>query len=268
MRLALHIGGREQTPALGAAGGGTVDGALPIGEPGLEVLSCPGCNRPLRTGSRRCSNCGMRFLAGVQLRRATILLVVGFAAGLTAGGSIVTAGVMAGLPGVVRPPAQAEVPAAPAAGKTDPSATAPAATPSASVVVVTAPARSALRQTAVVNDRLAQGGVDLDAALAASSFDPAATATVIRVIASEAATGADQLARLATWPRAAALASDLRAFYDELRTTARSGLANSITNSPAYRTTAEALRTTLGRLPDLDARLAVLLEVAALESRP
>lgn len=267
MRLALHIGGRERTPALGAAGGGTVDGALPIGEPGLEVLSCPGCNRPLRTGSRRCPSCGMRFLAGVQLRRATILLVAGFAAGLAAGGSIVTAGVMAGLSDVVRPPAQADV-TAPAADTTGPSVTAPAATPTIQAGLAPAPARSALRQTAVVNDRLAQGLIDLEATLAAPSFDPAATATIIRTIASEAATGADQLARLATWPRAAALADDLRVFYEELRTTARSGLANSITNSPAYRTTAEALRTTLSRLPDLDARLAVLLEAAALETRP
>lgn len=267
MRLALHIGGRERTPALGAAGGGTVDGALPIGEPGLEVLSCPGCNRPLRAGSRRCPTCGMRFLAGVQLRRATILLVAGFAAGLAAGGSIVTAGVMAGLPGVVRPAAQAEV-TDPDVGATAPPATAPAATPTIEAGLAPAPARSALRQTAVVTDRLAQGLIDLDTALAGPSFDPAATATVIRTIASEAAAGADQLARLATWPRAAALADDLRAFYDELRTTARSGLANSITNGPAYRATAEALRTTLSRLPVLDARLAVLLEAAALETRP
>lgn len=264
MRLALNIGGRQRAAAVDAGGGpgaALAPAALAIGEPGVEVLPCPGCNRPLRTGTRRCPACGMRFLVGVQLRRATILLVIGFGLGLLAGGSIVTAGVMAGLPDVLgRPAAAAALPSTmPSPAPASPS---PAALPRSEVAAVPAVARSALLATAAVNERLADAVVPLDAALATSPFDPVAAAAAIRTVAAEAAAGADQLARLATWPRAATLANDLRSFYDELRTTARAGLANSLTNVAAYEATAETLRAILGRLPELDARLEGLLTLA------
>ncbi len=278
MRLALHIGGRQRAAALGTAGGraGSVDGAvdgtrtdeaLAIGEPGVEVLPCPGCNRPLRTGTRRCPACGMRFLVGVQLRRAAALLGIGFGLGLMAGGSIVTAGVIAGLPEALGRAAVAEtVPPSAATTSIPPGASAETVAPP-EAPVVPAVARSALLQAAAVNERLADALVPLDTALAATPFDPVDAAAAIRTIAAEAAGGSDQLARLATWSRAAALASDLRSFYDELRSTARAGLANSLTNAAAYEATAEALRGTLARLPELEARLEVLLAIADSPSR-
>lgn len=273
MRLALHIGGRQQAGALGTAGGpaGSIDGtvggtrtdeAVAIGEPGVEVLPCPGCNRPLRTGTRRCPACGMRFLVGVQLRRAAILLVAGFGLGLMAGGSIVTAGVIAGLPGALGRAAVAETVPPPAGTTSIPPGASAATVPPPEAPAVPAVARSALLQAAAVNERLADALVPLDTALATTPFDPVDAAAAIRTVAAEAAAGTDQLARLATWPRAAALASDLRSFYDELRSTARAGLANSLANSAAYQATAEALRGLAARLPELDARLEVLLAVA------
>lgn len=264
MRLALNFGGRQRVAALDAGGGpgaAVTPAALAIGEPGVDVLPCPGCNRPLRTGTRRCPACGTRFLVGVQLRRATVLLVIGFGLGLVAGGAIVTAGVIAGLPSALgRPAAAAARPSTmPSPGSASPS---PAALPRPEVAAVPAVARSALLATAAVNERLADALVPLDAALTTTPFDPVGAAAAIRTVAAEAAAGADQLARLATWPRAATLANDLRSFYDELRTTARSGLANSLTNVVAYQATAETLRAILARLPDLDARLDVLLTLA------
>jgi hypothetical protein len=261
MRLALDVWARERPSGRTTAASGAAEGTLPIGEPGLQVLSCSGCNRPLRAGSRRCPACGMRFLVGVQLRRAVILLVAGFAVGLAAGGSIVTAGVVAGLPRVVG----ASVPSAASAPSQVGVATpipVPTATPAPPDVPV--PARSALRQIAALNTRLAAGVDALDAILAAPTFDAATAAAAIRSIATEAAAGTDQLARLATWSRATDLASDLRTFYDELRSTARLGLAASITNVDAYRTTAEAMAAHLARLPEIEARLAILLEAAGL----
>lgn len=266
MRLALNIGGRHRATVGGGAGGRALEAGLAIGEVGVRLQPCPGCNRPLPTGTRRCPACGMRFLADVQLRRAMILLIAGFAIGLLAGGSIVTAGVMAGLPGLVagnERPAEAN-PTHPANAATE--ATPAPASPLAPTSPATVPAvaRSALRGIATANERLAVGQAALNDALAAASFDPAAAADAIRLVAVEATAGSDQLARLATWSRATTLAGDLRAFYDELRSVARAGLANSITNGPAYRATVEALQASLARLPELDARLAVLLALAGL----
>ncbi len=262
MRLALNIGGGRRV-TVGAGNGGSIEPGLAIGEAGVRLQPCPGCNRPLPTGTRRCPACGMRFLADVQLRRAMILIIAGFAIGLLAGGSIVTAGVMAGLPDLVAEnerPAEAN-PTNPATEATPAPASSLAPTNPATVPAV---ARSALRGIATANERLAVGQAALNDALAAASFDPAAAADAIRLVAVEATAGSDQLARLATWSRATTLAGDLRAFYDELRSVARTGLANSIRNAPAYRATVEALQASLARLPELDARLAVLLALAGL----
>ncbi len=262
MRLALDVWARERPSGRTTAASGAAEGTLPIGEPGLQVLSCSGCNRPLRAGSRRCPACGMRFLVGVQLRRAVILLVAGFAVGLAAGGSIVTAGVVAGLPRVVgaSAPTAESVPSEVGVATPIPVASATPAPPDG----VPVPARSALRQIAALNERLAEGLDAIDATLAAPTFDAATAAAAIRSIAAEAAAGTDQLARLATWPPATGLASDLRTFYDELRSTARLGLAASIANVDAYRATMEALAAQLARLPEIEARLAILLEAAGL----
>jgi hypothetical protein len=206
----------------------------------------------------------MRFLVGVQLRRAAILLLAGFAVGLAAGGSIVATGVAAGLPSVLRAPTVAGPVADDPAERTPSVPPAASSAPASPVTgeAIPAAARSALPAVAAANERLADGRSALEATLTAATFDVAAAAVAIRSVAAEAAAGSDQLARLATWPRAAPLAGELRAFYDDLRSTARSGLAYSITDGAAYRATAEALATILDGLPALDARLAVLLEAA------
>lgn len=270
MRLALNLAGRHRATGVGG-GGRALETDLAIGEARVRLQLCPGCNRPLPAGTRRCPACGMRFLADVQLRRAMVLLVAGFAIGLLAGGSVVTAGVMAGLPKLVAADARPADERLANTNQANPATPPPEATPApASPLVPTNPAtvpavaRSALRQIATANERLAVGQAALHDALAATNFDPAAAADAIRLVAVEATAGADQLARLATWSRATTLAGDLRAFYDDLRSVARAGLANSMTNGPAYRATVEALQSSLARLPELDARLGILLALAGL----
>jgi hypothetical protein len=220
---------------------------LPIGDEDGQIFGCPTCSRPLATGASRCPGCGTHLLMGVQARRASLFIVFGVAAGVLVG--IALAFVIA----IVSQPAAAVpgtgtnvVPDAP------PAATAvPAVDPAPAIPAMSL---AAFAQSANVNVRLAGSVSVLQAQLAAPEFDTIAAATAIRAIAAEAAMGSDLAPRLAAWADARDLAATLRDFYGDVRTTARRGLAASLTNSEAYRIAAAEMIVALGGLGAIDAR--------------
>jgi hypothetical protein len=141
----------------------------------------------------------------------------------------------------------------------------PSGAPGASapvVVVVPTPvptigavSRSALGQAAALNARLTAASSTLRLALRDKDLDSASVADQLRSLAADAAFGDDLASRLGAWDQAYALSLDLSNLYGSIRSTAREGLAASITNDPAYRASAQKMLAVLAGIASLDKRL-------------
>lgn len=226
---------------------------LAIGETDANIFNCPACARPLDVGTTRCPGCQTRLIAGVKATRAIGFLGIGALVGVMAG-SLIT-GTSAMLVVALSPTTAAAGP------------TTPDGRPVASQAVPGAPvapgsALTALRQTALVNQRLLEDAGRLDAALSVKRPSSVDIARILRSIASDAAFG-DRLAPdVGAWDAAAPLSSDLVSFYAQVGATARDGLAASITNERRYVDAGSEMRTLLGRVADLDERASALVTSA------
>jgi hypothetical protein len=212
-----------------------------------EIFDCPRCSRPLAEGVRRCPGCGLRLVAGIPLSRAGSFVIVGLIVGLAVGG-----GAIAGVNALTASHGTGGKGGSAAAGGStskagggNPAANGPP--PSISALM-----GSVVEQAGGVNVRLAEAANDLRVELNRSRFDTAATAAILRTIASNASFGAALSSRISEWPPGDEFAADLSAFYGSVRETARTGLAFSITNPGAYRQAGRDMLRVLDRLDVLD----------------
>jgi hypothetical protein len=229
--------------------------ALPIGDEERTIFNCPVCARPLATGASRCPKCGTRLVMGVPAKRAGLFMAVGGVAGAVAGGllvAIVGLGSIFVRAGMVTPP-PTPTPSSTVQPTNSPIVATPEPPPDVPPV-----ARSALAQAGSLHVRLASAADSLRVELAARNLDTTEIARSFRTIASTASTGSEVAGRLVVWDDAASLSVQLSSFYGELRDTARSGLAASLQNEPAYRAAAEDMLSVLEELGPLDAQARVL----------
>lgn len=237
-------------------------GALPIGEIDANIFGCPACARPLGSGSSRCPGCGARLIARVLAGRAIGFMASGLMIGLLVGG-----GVVAGISAMSRPldmaPATVTgttpvVSAAPVAS------VAPAASAVAPVKVPSIPsvATSALRQSALVNDRLALDAGRLTAALDVSAPSSSDLVRILRTLASNAAFGERIAPDLARWTQGASLSAGLTDLYVSIGAVAREGLAASLANTPAHVSAAQQMIVLMDGLTGLDAQARALASQA------
>jgi hypothetical protein len=212
-----------------------------------DAINCPVCGRRIGPSVTRCPGCTTRLLLGVHLKRASVFVGIGIAAGLLIGGTL-TAMVATGL----RPAPPVVV----AGGIVTPTAspvatTAPTVSPSA--VAVTTANANALHQSADLTARLTSRAAALRALIRARSLDTPAVARVLRATATDAANGATIAPRLANWPAAAELSTELTAFYAEAAAIAREGLRASLAYPEAYRDSGRRMLTLFDRLAAIDA---------------
>ncbi len=232
-------------------------GALPIGEIDANIFGCPACARPLGSGSSRCPSCGARLIAHVQASRAIGFIASGLIIGLLVGG-----GVMAGISAMSRPldvmSATAIASMAPIAGA------APVASAVAPVQVPSIPsvATSALRQSALVNERLALDAGRLATALAVSAPSSSDLVRVLRTLASNAAFGERIAPDLARWTQGASLSIGLTDLYTSIGAVAREGLAASLANTSAHVSAAQQMIILMDGLTGLDSQARALASQA------
>lgn len=248
----------------GRRGKDDVSEALPIGETDSNIFNCPACARPLGSGTPRCPGCGTRLIAGVQAGRALGFLAVGTAVGLLIGG-----GLMALTLTLSR-----VTPAVADGGTTLPSAL-PAATaaplltpPPAGGPVVPTAAQSALRQTALVNQRIATGAGLLAAALVADAPSSSDIARALRSMSSNALFAQGIAADIAAWDAGTVVAADLGSFYGAIHSTASEGLGASLNNDTAYIAAARAMLALVDGLGALDGAARDLAATIDLELPP
>ncbi len=236
-----------------------------IGEPDAHVFNCPKCARPLTEGTPRCPGCGVRLIMGVVLRRAGTLMVFGFIVGALIGGSVMSLVIST----LVNPAtAVATVDAADDPAATDPSG-APVASqaPAAVGPAIPAPALSSLRQSTLLDARIA---ADADALSEAYRTKASAVdiALILRSLASEANIGSDLAPQLRTWDDAHKLSMDRGDFYDAVGGIARDGLRASMSDKKDYRATAKTMLSALRRLVTLDAESRALATTAGVDLPP
>jgi hypothetical protein len=240
-----------------------VPNAGAIGEPDSHVFNCPKCARPLTEGTPRCTGCGTRLIMGVELRRASTLMGFGFAVGAFVGGAILAVV----LTSLVLVPAQAAQPIDPLTGAPATANPLGSAAPNLPDLAIPPSALSALRQTTLLDVRIAADRKALSEAYRdkASGGD---LALLLRSLAADAAIGADLVSQLNAWPTAHSAAADRAAFYAEISSTAHDGLRSSVNDTKAYRRTAKAVLATLKELKALDTASRALASVAGLELPP
>ncbi len=236
---------------------------IAIGEADAHVFNCPTCSRPLNDGTPKCPGCGTRLIMGVAVRRAMTLIGFGAIVGLFVGGMITSVAIKS----LVDPAATAVFD--PADGGTVPVATAaagPSTIPVPSAIPVSPAALTALRQTALLDARIADDASSL--ARLASGGSANDIAKVLRTLSADAAIGADIAPRLAAWPEAQTLSGDRAAFYGAISTSAHSSLGDSISDTKAYRANAKSMLKVLQQLGPLDAASRTLASVAEVELPP
>jgi DNA-directed RNA polymerase subunit RPC12/RpoP len=226
---------------------------MTLGQADANIYNCPTCARPMATsrGLQRCPGCGTRLLLATPISRVSVFVSAGLAVGLLFALTLsAAAGALTG-PRTTGPGASA-VPG---------SSSAPGVRPTALPSIAPA-SRAALGQLAALDARLASVAAPLRVALRDKDLDSAAVADLLRSLAADAAFGDDLASRLGTWDQAYALSLDLSNQYGSIRSTAREGLAASITNDPAYRATAQKMIAVLAGVAPLDKRLRDLARVA------
>jgi len=237
--------------------------ALPIGEADANIFACPGCTRPLGTGTARCPGCGTRLVAGVKASRAIAFVGIGVTIGiLVSGGTMALTSaisrpapiVVADTPAVAVAPTQVPVVVKPPAPVVDPGI------PSSAV--------SALRQSTLLNQRVVADAERLSAALAASKPSSAEIAPILRSLASTAAFGARLAPTVGEWDQADAVSSDLAAFYADIGGAARDGLASSLASHRAYVAAGERMLRIVAGLDRIDAATRAVAAAGNLELPP
>ena len=244
-------------------------GSLPIGELDANIFGCPACARPLGSGSSRCPSCGARLIARVQAGRAIGFMASGLFIGLLVGG-----GLMAGISAMSRPldvlPATTVTGTTPVASAAAVASAAPAASAVAPVLAPSIPsvATSALRQSALVNDRLALDAGRLTTALAVSAPSSSDLVRILRTLASNAAFGERIAPDLARWTQGASLSTGLTDLYASIGAVAREGLAASLANTSAHVSAAQQMIVLMDGLTALDAQARVLAAQAQIQLPP
>jgi hypothetical protein len=218
-----------------------------IGDADAHVFNCPVCARPLPDGTWKCPGCSTHLVFGVTLKRAGGLLSFGLVVGILFGGLAMSVAIGLGLPST-------SAAGNGATGITNPGAS-PAATPDPVTGIVptaTVPkaALSAMRQIALLDQRIAEDGASLKSAVKANRT--ADIARALRALGADAAVGAKYVAPLESWSEAAALAGSREAFYDAIGSTSRAGLDKSISNKKAYKSSGTAMLKVLKKVAALD----------------
>jgi hypothetical protein len=246
--------GRDSSPESGA-----------IGLPDANIFLCPRCSRPLAVGVSRCAGCGSRLVAGVPLLKVSGFVALGLVAGLTVGGGIVAVAMSRGQQVAI---AQPPVAAIPSTVPVAPAAPVVTAAPPPVAPLVPPAALSALRQSAVVNQRLLADADLLATALGATKPSSADIAPLLRGLASTASFG-DRLApAVAKWDDGDAVSVALGAFYASIGRIADEGLSASLTNERAYVDAGRQMLALMDGLTDLDAASRGLAASADLELPP
>src|SRR2546423_6653572 len=227
---------------------------IALSQADANIFNCPICARPLATGIRvqRCPGCRTRLVLATPTSRVAVFVSAGLLIGLVIASSVsVAAGAF-----TASRTASAPGPGASARPGASSNPVGARATPVATPVATIAPAsRAALGQVAALDARLAGAAAPIRLALRDKDLDSAAVADMLRSLAADAAFGDDLASRLGTWDQAYALSLDLSNLYGSIRSTAREGLAASITNDPAYRATAQKMLAVLAGVAPLDKRL-------------
>ena len=229
--------------------------SLAIGEQDANIFDCPRCDRPLAAGNSRCPGCGLRLIARVPMGRALGFVAVGVLAGTLVGGLVAGGAVLATRPATAAPSA------APIAGASGAPVTGPRASglPVASAALppgapLAAPAAvAALRQTAVLHQRIVTDADRLAAALAMSKPSSADLARALRALSADAAFGARLAPEVARWDEATAVSGQLDTFYADISDAAKDGLAASLQNTKAYVAAGKAMLKAVDTLAPLDA---------------
>ena len=237
--------------------------SIPIGEADANIFNCPACARPLAVGVSRCPECRTRLIDGVRATRAVGFMAIGVLIGAIVGAA--TVGVVA-VVALAEPGAVIETPGVtgPAASGA-PGASAPVGAPRP---VVPAAAVAALRQSALLNQRLVIDGKRLSGALAAKKPSGVEIARILRVLAASATFGDRVAPDVADWPDGQLVSAGLADFYAEVGETAREGLKASVNNNRAYVSAGKAMKRVLAGLDDLDAEARVLAAWADVDLPP
>jgi hypothetical protein len=247
-----------------SAGRGEPD-ALPIGEADANIFDCPSCGRPLATGTRRCPGCSTRLVAGIRATKAAGFLAAGIAIGAFIGAGV-TGGVV-----LLAGPTTASVEGAPAvAPSAAPASSAPVASAPGPITAPSVPATavSALRQSTMINQRLATDATRLSVALAMDEPSASEIARVLRALAANAAFGDRIAPDVADWTDAAAVSAGLVEFYATIGGTARDGLSYSLTSPAAYVAAGREMLAVMAGLPTLDAAARSVAEPAGIDLPP
>jgi hypothetical protein len=234
---------------------------MAIGEADANIVACPACARPLDAGASKCPSCGTRMIAGVRAGRALGFVASGLLVGLIVGTSVTGAVAIA-----TRPVVDSGTPTTPAASTAPGASVAPVAS-AVPVGVPTIPtaAVSAIRQSSVLNQRLADDAARLATALAARPISTAELAKVLRSLSASAQQGERLAPQVARWSSAAGLSVTLQTMYAEVGTTARDGLAASLRNDAAYRDASRRMLTVLAVLGAVETETRPLAAEAGLD---
>ena len=232
---------------------------LAIGEHDSEIFQCPRCGRPQAVGNSRCVGCGLRMVAGIPMLKVVGFVAAGLIVGLILGGGMVAAATALAHPG--------QAPAVVVPGAGDPPA--PGATVRPTVdPSVPSPALSALRQSALVNERLLSDGHRLKVALSASRPDGSDLAPILRSIVATTSIGERLTPTIDQWPEASAVSASLGTFYRAVSTAGEDGLSASIRNSGAYISAARRVVSLLDKIAGLDAASRTLAASAGVDLPP
>lgn len=232
-----------------------------IGEADANIFDCPACRRPLASGTSRCPECRTRLVGGVRASRAAMFMGIGLLVGAVVGGGVASAAFL-----VTRP---AETPAV-----VTPPVTAPTNAPAASVAPpaidpsIPSGAIASLRQSALLNQRIADETGRLAAIMAVRDPSAVEIAKVFRTLLASSTIGDGIAPSIATWPDAGPVSADLAAFYAAIGVTARDALDASIRNESVYEAAGQDMLAVLGELLALDTASRALAGEADVELPP
>lgn len=229
---------------------------LAIGENDANIFHCPRCSRPQAVGTTRCAGCGLRTVAGIPLGKVAGFVAVGLMAGLLVGGGSVAA------IGLLTRPADRPV----VAVNEDGTPVAPGATVRPTLdPTVPSPALAALRQSALVNQRLLTDGRRLKQALDTTRPAGSDIAPILRSIVATASIGQRVTPTIDDWTAASSVSASLESFYKAVGAVGEDGLAASIRNSGAYESAGRRMLKLLEKIAGLDAESRALAASAGAE---
>jgi hypothetical protein len=244
--------------------------SLAIGEHDANIFDCPRCDRPLAAGTSRCPGCRLLLIARVPLGRALGFVAAGVLAGTLIGGLVGGGVVLATRPAVAAPSAApiAGASAAPVTGAGASSIPLPSAALPPGAPLAAPAAVAALRQTAVLHQRIVTDAERLAAALAMSKPSSVDLARALRALSADAAFGARLAPEVARWDDAMAVSGQLDAFYAGITDAAKDGLAASLQNTTAYVSAGKAMLKAVDTLAPLDAASRALAATAGVDLPP